>query len=811
MNVHTADIKRDDQKRFAANSVSFDVFDTFLLRACTSSEGVYRRAFELSALSELFPDASVSFVEHRKQAEARARKHALQSRDSVEVGISEIYHYFPFRLFRLSRTALPDLVRAEFQAELDLCRVDPDVLARYQELQAAGARVGFISDTYWSKSQLGELLRHCGPGLQWDFLYASSECGTNKGDGLFAKYLAEQCVSPAHAVHIGDNLIADIEGAERHGIAAVHRPQASTAQASIFNRETALERLLVQSRMHELDGGVRTLRRLVASRVPVTSPAFGLGLNVLGSVMHAFDAFIDDRVAAIDSGDGKTCVAFLGRDGFLSHRTWTQRHQRPAPYLEINRRVSVMAAADTLDPLVDLLRNIPDLDAAVFADLVKCLPPRVKAFFSSHPRGIASGRAVAEALPGLIPGDEITALSRELRAELMRYLRKQIPDLDRCRDIVLVDLGYSGSIQKALRRVFDIEGLDIRLHGLYLLTLDDGFHECDDNDTYEGLISDIVVSAHTKRMLLRNIALLEQICCAPTGSVRGYRNGDVVYEDDPKPEHQAVLAREVQDGIAAYADAASQLAPALRLASAENTGLLAGAAAVTLGRLLLLPTDDELSLLGSLQHDVNLGTVTLTPLLDHQVLGALEVARSLPDACIAPNPPMWLAGSFAALSPAHSFLYALFGANLLPSDIFGDVKCTDIDVVLVDAKGGRNTVSVACYRTGFGELRVRIPMTYGMAIRAIEVPVPRLAKHGKIRGPFLQSGGNVRKALASGDILVLEHPRVRYRGLAGADRSYTATEEDGALLIEMPAQTAPVTVVSIGLVALDENRILVSE
>ena len=43
--------------------------------------------------------------------------------------------------------------------------------------------------------------------------------------------------------------------------------------------------------------------------------------------------------------------------------------------------------------------------------------------------------------------------------------------------------------------------------------------------------------------------------------------------------------------------------------------------------------------------------------------------------------------SFAALSPAQSFLYLLFGCHALPSDIFGDVKCGDIDVSLVDLAG----------------------------------------------------------------------------------------------------------------------------
>ncbi len=69
--------------------------------------------------------------------------------------------------------------------------------------------------------------------------------------------------------------------------------------------------------------------------------------------------------------------------------------------------------------------------------------------------------------------------------------------------------------------------------------------------------------------------------------------------------------------------------------------------AATLGRLLLLPDDDELVLLGGFRHDVNLGTSALAPMLDGSFVKNLMIARGLLAAFAAPAPPMWLAGSFA--------------------------------------------------------------------------------------------------------------------------------------------------------------------
>ncbi|CAN5262091.1 hypothetical protein BH11PSE4_BH11PSE4_24790 [soil metagenome] len=808
MNVHTVETQRDTQTRLDTNAVSFDIFDTFLVRACTKPEGVFERAFQLSSAFALFPDASVAYVEHRRQAEARARKEALQLRGSTEVGIAEIYQFFPFRLFRLLRAELPQLAAAEFAAELDLCRANPDVLSKYRELRATGVRTGFISDTYWSAAQIGELLLRACPGLVWDFLYASGDSGTNKSDGLFPLYLAEQRIASHRAVHLGDNVMADIEGARRYGIAALHLPQASAVLTSIFNREAQVAKLLCRAGDSALDGGARTLRRLVASRTPAQSGAFDLGATVLGPVMHAFDAFVADRVAAIDGSAGKTCVAFLGRDGLLSHRIWTATRAAPAVYLEINRRVGTMASANTLAPLIELIDKLPAIDAGTFAAIAKCLPPDVASLLARCPDGIAAGRKLAAALPDLLDQHEIAALAAELRSELMRYLRTLLPDLDMCTDLVLVDLGYSGSIQKSLRRIFDIEGVTARIHGLYLLTLDDGFVECGDDDSFEGLISDIVVTPHVKRMLLRNIALLEQLCCASTGSVLGYRDGVVLHEVHLQSDEQMAFARDAQDGAVAYAAAAAAMAPRLGITPHADLDRAAGTAAATLGRLLLLPTDGELQLLGSLRHDVNLGTTNLAPLLDDSLLAAYQVTQSLPDACIARDPPMWLAGSFAAISPAQSYLYLLFGCNALPGDLFGDVKCGDIEIVLVNAAGIASTVRTGCYRTGFGEMRIRIPLSRGMAIREVTVPVARLARKAIVSGPFLQSGDSVKRALRDSNIMLVELPQLRHSGMTWSGRAYSADADNGALIIDLPASAAAVTMLSIGLTPFGGRRVL---
>lgn len=805
MNVATIESKRRPR---IVSAWSFDVFDTFLLRACTASDGVFERTYELSRISDLIPNVSASFVQHRIQAEARARRTAKDKRGVSEVHISEIYSYFPFRLFGLARHQLDALVEAEFGAELELCRANPEMVQQYFNMKELGHRVGFISDTYWNSNQLAQLLRACRPGLTWDFLYASCDHGSSKSQALFAKYLSEQGVEASASFHVGDNVSADIEGARRHGIRPRYYPQATAQFAARLQRETALFELLFQDKPSRLDQGVRTLRRMMAARTGRKSSAFDLGLTVIGPVMTAFDAFVAARRDQLVSQGGQVTVGFLGRDGFLSHRIWQTLHGAPSAYLEINRRVSLIASADTIEPLCDLLSKVLKIDAGTFRDLVKILPPKVSAFFAQCPDGVATGKQLADALPELMQTDEIAELAAGLRSRLLGYLRHAVPDFDDCTDLVLADLGYSGSVQKALRRIFDQEGIAIRLHGAYLISLDDAFGEICDDDTAAGFISDLIVTPHVKRMLIRNVSLLEQICCSSDGSVRDYQDDQVLREFNARPVEQIRLAAEIQSGAIDFAKNADDLALSHGLRPHAAPDISARWSAATLARLLLLPDDDELTLLGGLLHDVNLGTSSLAPMLDTDFVRNQLTARGFSATCTSIAPPMWLAGSFAGLSPSHAYIYGLFGANRLPPDIFEQAPCASLQIGLFLSDGTASMQSVTVYRTGFGELQLRIPVSRAMAVCTIAVPLAKIAREGILHGVTLQLGSSLRDAVESQEVTGIAAEGLVDAGLQRNGRYYVAQDDNGCLLIPVGALAREIAVYSIAITSLSQGRVL---
>lgn len=793
--------------RRAVRAMTFDVFDTFLLRRCGTPQGVFERAAHHAPIAAARPGLVDSYVQHRLLAENRAHDEAKEDGGSPEIPIGRVYEHFPLRLFGLDRSAAAQLVDAEFQAELDLCFANPDVAALYAQARRLGLKTGFVSDTYWSADRLARLLRTAKPGLEWDYLYASCDHGTNKADRLFERFLGETGLTGAEVLHIGDNPIADLKGAQRFGIATIHVPQASERLAAILQREHTTTRLLTHSGVyHRQDEGLCAVRRIVAARAVNDADGYRLGLEVVGPLLTGFDRFVADRVARLSGGGGKIAVAFLARDGMLSFAVWQVARRDPAVYLEINRRVALIGAATSLEPLTKLFGGLPTIDEQTLAAMLKIKTPRLSAFFQAQPGGWCSGEDFAEAMPQLFDDREIEALAAAMRRELFTYLRHMIPDFDQLTDLVLVDLGYAGSIQKALRRAFDAEGIRARLHGLYLLSFDDCFVALADGDTAEGFVSDLVVPPRVNRLVARNATILEHACCAPQGSVLGYQDAVVLREPDPRPADQLATCTEIQTGALDFARQAGALAASDGIDPFVDLERSAGRAAAILARFLLLPTDDELGLLGSIKHDVNWGTQTLLPTADAAAADRLNVALALPALYATPEPPMWFAGTMASLSPVHAFLYALFGTGHLPGDIFADVKNGKIDVALVSA-GQIRSVPASCFRTSHGDIRVRIPVTQAVAAQAVAIPLGRVAREGLITGMTIQTGATMAKAMA--DRLARPLPPTAWSGtgieFSGAHYRIVQTD-DHQLWVRLPVLSRKIGVLSILIKPLEPAR-----
>jgi HAD superfamily hydrolase (TIGR01549 family) len=123
------------------------------------------------------------------------------------------------------RLGYPDLPESFFRA-IDAAfhrraawHVFPDVLPALDAMRAAGLRLGVVSNWGWTAPELLHLLELAS---NFETLAISARVGYQKPHpAIFQHALDQLGVSPADAIHVGDDPSADVVGARRAGIEPV--------------------------------------------------------------------------------------------------------------------------------------------------------------------------------------------------------------------------------------------------------------------------------------------------------------------------------------------------------------------------------------------------------------------------------------------------------------------------------------------------------------------------------------------------------------------------------------------------------------
>ena len=109
----------------------------------------------------------------------------------------------------------------EVRLERNACRSVPDLIPLVEEARRQGRRVCFISDMHLRAQHIRDMLLTVGVLDNGDTLFVSSECAALKTTGgLFHHALRTLAVGPRDIQHIGDNEVADYQGAKHIGISA---------------------------------------------------------------------------------------------------------------------------------------------------------------------------------------------------------------------------------------------------------------------------------------------------------------------------------------------------------------------------------------------------------------------------------------------------------------------------------------------------------------------------------------------------------------------------------------------------------------
>lgn len=536
--------------------VSFDIFDTLLLRPSRTPDAVLRYVGRVVLKS--YPTAH-GFFERRKQAETAAR---AAKQFAGDVDIDEIYAHFP-NSDDWSDEAIEHVHRLELLSELRISQPRRAGVEAVRVAREAGKRIIAISDTYLKRSFVERLLAAAGVE-PLDELYISSERQARKDHGdLWQLVMQSERVTPGRWLHIGDNEHSDVQLPSDRGIGIFHVMNPTTlfeergfsrtapATAARWGTDLALGPLVNQI------GGDPFLPQHAWDAIHLDTP-WEVGHAVFGPILFAFTSWI----ATHPTTRHLNHLYFLSREGFTLRRcyemvrTYCDDLDLPQSSYFLTSRRMAMSAAQGRGYSPDMILG----DMHYNGTLASLLSSRLGLHVPQH--------LAADAIPLNLPDDE--ALARDTldvlrgvitahgQRELDLYLRYCAEmGIDGPEPCGIVDVGYSGTIQRSLQTV-----LGKPLVGYYMATFDAATAASHGGGYAYGCFSEDREAWTSKKPIVQHSLFMEAFLSAPDGQLNGFNDaqGSVqpVFKSDQRSAHLLSALAEMQAGALAYCEALLQ-------------------------------------------------------------------------------------------------------------------------------------------------------------------------------------------------------------------------------------------------------------
>lgn len=585
-------------------ALTLDCFDTILWRHTDRPDDVFHDMQQRPAFRAAGIDA---------QMRASAERHARQLQ-RVRSGLSEVSLQ---QIYLAARPALgPDmlnwLAEDELAAEMEACHAHPGAVRLLRVAKARGLPVTVVSDTYLGADQLRRLLAHCLPGdamAAIGRIVCSSEHGACKSQGLFKLANLGLPADAASVLHVGDNKDADVAAPRALGLSATHLMHET--DAGMIRRSMGAMALSL------LDPSVRGSRPLHAPYRPVhatcgadaPAPHTEIGHAALGPVMHAFARWIEEEAQALAATRDKVKLVFLMRDAHLPLETYRAiAGASPASPARISRFSAYAASFRRLEHVDQYLATFAqNLTLDMIARQLLLSPERSQQLIAQAEASHSPRQSFIAAVrqPGVVA--EIVAASAAYRERLRRYLERQA-GMAPGDTLVLVDLGYAGTIQRVLGPVMR-EEWGIEVFGRYLLAVGAV------DESRKALLDRSWLDDRALAALQPYVGLLETLSADAAQSAVGYDDdGRPVFEARQIEESQGALVAEIQAECLRFAREAEAYFRAAGRMPAST--VLRDEALACFARMLFFPGEQELRHLSRFELEINLGSEVARRLFD---------------------------------------------------------------------------------------------------------------------------------------------------------------------------------------------------
>lgn len=212
------------------NVISFDVFDTLLIRNLFSpSDLFFLLSYEIN--KKFNNNKFLDFHKIRILAEKNAREII-----KGEITINDIYDEL-IRIVPFLKEHKNEIIEMEMQLEINVIESRKFMKEIYEYSVSLNKTIIVISDMYMSKNNIHTLLEKNGYKIPLENIYVSSELKKTKYNGDIYNYvLKERSIKKDDILHIGDDKNSDILNAKKNGISSFFVPKI----IDIFTNKTKL-------------------------------------------------------------------------------------------------------------------------------------------------------------------------------------------------------------------------------------------------------------------------------------------------------------------------------------------------------------------------------------------------------------------------------------------------------------------------------------------------------------------------------------------------------------------------------------------
>jgi predicted HAD superfamily hydrolase len=591
----------------AHDLISFDVFDTLILRAIDRPVDVFalvKLKLLTSRAALMNPEIVNAFPEVRIEAERQARRLKATAAGHAEVSFDEIYETFA-ELTGADSALIALLKATELATEHELVYANPVAAEMFAYARAQGKPIVLCSDMYLPEATVRELLARCGYD-GYRALYVSCDHAKSKHVGtMFAFVAAQHGVATDRVLHVGDNAHGDLVMAQAAGCTAVHLPPSFSAPSARmpWNGEVHFYPDTVAA---IVGGIIRKHARLTVGAA--TDPWEEVGFRVFGPLLTGFLLWL--RVAIEQKPPDR--ILLMARDSYFVMQQLERFLEgiEPAP-----RADYVYASRGSL--LLPAMVDFPQ------SRLNHLFSGRAKRSVARHLRRlglqpeILSGAVRAAGFDSIDdPVENGDPRMRDLLGKvqhlLLRESAKQRPLVQAyldgfvgdARDVMLVDVGWVGNMQASIVRLLGSTHPNLKMRGYYVGLFVGAADNASVGHTMHGWLTQPEDRERFEHAMWWSggVEILEFALMAPHGTTLGYERGPdgsalPIIESNDDERAASALAARLQRGAAAFVD---DFLSAYGSVPAE--GLNSRSWGSEFYRLVTDPTPAEAELFGDLTH-----------------------------------------------------------------------------------------------------------------------------------------------------------------------------------------------------------------